>query len=156
MPLATREELMVRIFEVLGTVPGIISNARNRGLLATESRPAQVLLDGDERSILTLGGRRGRAGVMAPQIMAAQPQIFYLPKEKRPATNNPLNIGTEANDWLLVVQQKIWSDATLAGMLTSNGSLAYNGCETDMKSGSAMSGEIRLDFTMNYVLDPTS
>lgn len=158
--MASREQLMARILELLGEVEHEIeSTVRNRGLMTDEKRPAQVLLDGDERVRVSLQSsrRQGRAATMAPQIMEAFPQIFYLPKEKRPRTDaNPANIGTEANEWRDKVLVKIWNDTTLASLLGSNGSLVYNGCETDLKSGSAMSGEIRLDLTMTYVLQPTA
>lgn len=152
----SREDLMLRLLAILQTVSGIDQTVRNRGLLQNEKRPAQVLLDGDERVALSQRTQRlkGRGGMMPSQLMEAFPQIFYLPREKRPVTTDPTNIGTEANAWLAQVQAKIWTDVELATLLGSNGSLVYNGCETDLKSGSAMSGEIRLDFSMIYLLQP--
>lgn len=149
---------MARLLVIMGTVSGITSNVRNRGLMQVEARPAQVLLDGDEEALLTVNNQRLKAlmGLMAPQIMSARPQIYYLPKEKRPTNNIPANIGAEANAWRIDILDKIWTDVELAELLGSNGSMVYNGCETDMKSGSAMSGEIRLDFTINYLLQPTA
>lgn len=153
----SREDLMVRLLAILNTVSGIEQTTRNRGLLQNEKRPAQVLLDGDEIVELAFqrsNKLRGRGGLMEPQLMRATPQIFYLPREKRPRTDDPSNIGTEANAWLAQVQNKIWNDTALAALLGSNGSLVYNACETDLKSGSAMSGEVRLDFYMIYLLQP--
>lgn len=149
---------MLRIFVIMGSVTGIVSNVRNRGLMQVEDRPAQVLLDGDEEPFLTLNTNRlrGRAGLMTPQIMSARPQVFYLPKEKRPNNDDPANIGAEANAWRRQFLGLLWADATLTTLLGPNGSIVYNGCETDLKSGSAMSGEIRLDFICNYVLRPTA
>jgi hypothetical protein len=154
----TREDILVRIFEIMQTVTGITTNVRNRGLMKNEARPAQVLLDGDEEPRLSVLTQRfkGDASLMMPQIMTLRPQVYFLPKEKRPNNNDPDNIGSEANAWRLQFLQKLWSDAPLAAILGSNGSLVYNGCETDLKSGSAMSGEIRLDFIANYVLQPTA
>jgi hypothetical protein len=154
-----REDILVQIFTIMGTVTGITSNVRNRGLMQNEQRPAQVLLDGDELPRLTINTPtriRGVAGLMVPQIMELRPQIFLLPKEKRPKNDDPTNIGSEANAWRLQILQKLWQSAELAELLGSNGSIVYNGCETDLKSGSAMSGEIRLDFIVNYVLRPTA
>lgn len=156
-----REDILVRIvaiMDALKTERDIVTNCRNRGLMQNEQRPAQVLLDGDERPRLSVDTRRikGRAALMAPQIVTLSPQVFFLPKEKRP-TNvaDAKNIGTEANEWRIAFMAKLWADVELATLLGSNGSIVYNGCETDLKSGSAMSGEIRLDFIVNYVLRPT-
>lgn len=153
-----REDVLARIFVIMGTVPGIVTNARNRGLMTNEKRPAQVLLDGDELPRLSVDTRRikGIQALMAPQIVSLRPEVFYLPTEKRPNNDTPANIGSEANAWRLDFLQRLWTDAPLAAILGSNGSLVYNGCETDMKSGSAMSGEIKLDFLCNYVLKPTA
>lgn len=158
MPTDTRELILVRLLAIMGTVSGITTTVRNRGLLQVEARPAQVLLDGDEQPLLTINTQRlkGMIGLMTPQIMSARPEIYYLPKEKRPTNSTPANIGSEANAWRIEILDKIWSDVELAELIGSNGSMVYNGCETDMKSGSAMSGEIRLDFIVNYVLSPTA
>lgn len=152
-----REDILARLFVVMESMDGITTNVRNRGLMSNEQRPAQVLLDGDEVPRLTVDTKRikGQAALMAPQIMSARPELFFLPKEKRP-TNvaDGKNIGTEANEWRIAFMKKLWADVELAALLGSNGSIVYNGCETDMKSGSAMSGEIKLDFVVNYVLRP--
>jgi hypothetical protein len=151
-----REDILARLFIIMGTMDDIETNARNRTLLETEKRPAQVLLDGDENVRSSIGTQRkqGNASLMAPQIMTLRPELYYLPKEKRHI--NATNIGTEANTWRRAFLGKLWSDVELATLLGSNGSIEYNGCETDLKSGSAMSGEIKLDFIVNYVLKPTA
>lgn len=152
-----REDVLARIYAIMASMeaevsPAIVTNARNRTLLDTEKRPAQVLLDGDETPLLSTDTQRikGMTALMAPQIMSLRPQLYYLPKEKR----NTDGIGQEANAWRIAFLQKLWGDVQLAELLGSNGSMVYNGCETDLKSGSAMSGEIRLDFIVNYVLKP--
>jgi len=151
-----REDILARIEVIMGTVTGITSNVRNRGLRSNEQRPAQVLLDGDEVPVLTSQSQRLKAmqSLMWPQLMEMRPQLFYLPKEKRPTNDDPANIGSEANAWRIQFLEKLWADVELAELLGSNGSMVYNGCETDLKSGSAMSGEIRLDFVVRYMLVP--
>jgi hypothetical protein len=157
-----RENILARIFTVMASVtvdPAIVTTVRNRGLMENEKRPAQVLLDGDEFPRLSVDTRRikGMASLMAPQIVQIRPGVYYLPKEKRPTNvQNGVNIGTEANTWRIAFLNKLWADVELAELLGSNGSMVYNGCETDLKSGSAMSGEIKLDFIVNYVLRPTA
>ena len=156
MPTDIREDALARIFTVMGAVPGITTNVRNRGLMQNEQRPAQVLLDGDEQPRLSIDTARikGLAMLMAPQLIVLRPEVYYLPKEKRPKNDDPTNIGSEANAWRIDFLSRLWADQQLADILGANGSIVYNGCETDLKSGSAMSGEIRLDFIMIYPLVP--
>lgn len=151
-----RELSLARIFAIMGTVPGIVTNARNRGLLQNEQRPAQVLLDGDEQPRLSIDNARIKSipMLMAPQLIVLRPEVYYLPTEKRPLNSSPQNIGSEANAWRNEFLTRLWADTALRDILGSNGSIVYNGCETDLKSGSAMSGEIRLDFIVIYPLVP--
>jgi hypothetical protein len=150
-----RELILARLFTIMGTMTGVTTSVRNRGLLENERRPAQVLLDGDEVPLLTSSTSRlkGMTGLMWPQLMDMRPQVFYLPKEKRPIN---AGIGEQANAWRIQFLEKLWGSVELAVLLGSNGTIVYNGCETDLKSGSAMSGEIRLDFVVTYYFQPTA
>lgn len=155
MSTDTRELILERILVTAETVPGITTAVRNRQLLSTESRPAIVLLDGDEQPKLSLETRRlrGRAGPMTGQIMTLRPELYILLKEGRP---NNETIGAELNAFRIAFLASMWADVTLADLVGPNGNLVYNGCATDLKSGSALSGEMRLDFVVNYLLKPTA
>lgn len=96
---------------------------------------------------------QGRALMMAPQIIELRPEIYILLKEGRPQNEN---VGQELDAFRIAFLKLMWEDATLAAILGPNGSMVYNGLQTDLKSGSAMSGEMRLDFVANYVLKPTA
>jgi hypothetical protein len=150
-----REDLLARLFALMGTVPGIVTAVRNRGLLKNENRPGMVLLDGDEfpRTSMDTRRLRGRAGLMAPQIVQLRPECYILMDENRPRNDQ---LGQELNAFRVAFLEKVWEDETLATILGSNGSLVYNGCTTDLKSGSALSGQMRVDFIANYVLRPTT
>lgn len=149
----TREDLLVRLTAIMQTVPGIVSGVRNRGLRKNEDRPAMILLDGDEFPRLSVDTRRlkGRAGLMAPQIVSLRPEVYILLQESRPNTEQ---VGQELNALRIAYLKLVWNDADIGTILGSNGSLIYNGCATDLKSGSALSGQMRLDFLANYVLRP--
>lgn len=150
-----REDALNRVLEIMGTVPGIVTHVRNRGLRQNEHRPGMVLLDGDETPRTSLDTRRlqGRAMMMAPQIVQLRPEMYILMQEGRP--NND-GLGPDINAFRIAFLKKLWEDTTLATILGSNGSIVYNGCVTDLKSGSALTGQMRLDFIMNYVLKPTA
>jgi hypothetical protein len=128
------------------------SFARNRGLRDDESRPGMVLLDGDESPRISRR-TQGQASLMAPQIIEIRPEVYILLKEKRPKNEQ---VGQQLNAFRIAFMSRLWSDTTLATILGANGSIVYNGLQTDLKSGSAMSGEMRLDFVANYVLKPTA
>jgi hypothetical protein len=149
-----RENILARVFTIMGTVPGIETTRRNMGMLTTDKRPAMVLLDGDEIPRLSVDTNRikGRQALLAPQIISCRPEVYILLKEARPNTEET---GTQLNAFRIAFFEKLWADETLAGLLGSNGTLVYYGCETDLKSGSAMSGQMRLDFVMNYPFIPT-
>lgn len=155
MSADTREDMLAQLLVIMQTVTGIETAVRNRALMSTEKRPAMVLLDGDEQPRLSVDTRRikGRAMLMAPQIVTLRPEAYILLKEGRP---NSETVGQDLNAIRIDFLKKMWFDATLAGLLGSNGSIVYNGCETDLKSGSALSGQMRLDFVLNYLLKPTA
>jgi hypothetical protein len=57
MSLALREEILNRVFEILETVPNLVTIARNRGLMDNDMRPCALLMDADEQTIVTGAGR---------------------------------------------------------------------------------------------------
>lgn len=148
-----REQILTRCLEILTTVAANDPTAtvkRNRGNMKQDARPAFVLLDGDETARLT-GDRRGRVR-MATQLMTMRPQFFVLLKDTKPQNEN---IGQDLNAYRVRLIEALASDTTLANLIGSNGDIALAGVETDLKSGSSVAGEMRLDFNITYVLDPS-
>lgn len=144
-----RELILQRLEQIMLTIPGIAASVRNRGLRSNESRPAIVLLDADEERVTTGGNVRGRAR-MVPQIMRMRPEIYILMKEKRPTNEE---VGQGLNVFRNEIVEKVSNDPTLISLVGSNGGIVYEGFTTDLKSGSWLSGEARLDFSFNYLLD---
>ena len=153
----TRELILVRIVAIClaeKTNAGIVTVARNRGLLKTEARPACVLLDGDETPKLVHNNqRRGRAMLMAPSIMIMRPELYVALEEKPPL---PDTVGPQLNAKRIALVAAIAGDLALTALLGSNGGMTYNGCVTDLKSGSALTGQMRLDFAFTYTFFPTA
>jgi len=152
----TRELILARISAITvaeATGAGITSCVRNRGLRSNEQRPACVLLDGDETAKLVHDSRRkGRATMLTPQVMIMRPELYILLKEDRPSNDD---IGPELNAKRLLIVKAIAEDVPLVTLLGSNGSIVYNGCVTDLKSGSPLTGQMRLDFAYTYTFFPT-
>lgn len=154
----TRELILARVAALTVEVAGFVSVVRNRALLKTEKRPACILLDGDEFPVLTHGGRQNRAHsgrmmMLTPSVMQMRPELYVLLPEDRP-TN--VDIGPLLNQKRVDLCKAIAEDDALRMLIGSNGDIIYNGCATDLKSGSALTGQMRLDFFYNYVFFPST
>jgi hypothetical protein len=166
MPGNRRENILQRISDITVGVKGgglgIISAVRNRGLLSTEQRPATVLLDGDENQFTNIPNKRGRAESMRPQIIRMTPQLYIILAESRPTNDaSPLNgadlnVGTALNLLRNAVVIAMGTDAELKTLYGMNGGFIYNGCTTDLKSGSALTGQMLIDFNIIYPYDPAT
>lgn len=154
-----REQIFNRLEEIAKTVTGIVTVKRNVGIRADETRPAIIVLDGDEQ-FADLTPTRGRSARMSTTLMEAQPEIYVLLKELRPqnktADAEPKNVGTLLNEYRKTLLAKIADDEVLLGILGPNGKMDYRGCVTDLKSGNRLSGEMRIDINFVYPLDPRS
>jgi hypothetical protein len=149
-----RQAIIDRLLEVLSdlvTEPDLVFH--NRGDLPADKRPCIVLLDGDES--VRPGTSRMRA-VMPPTTVTLRPQVFYL-VETRPPKNE--GVGEEISGVRVSIIRAICNDETLINMVggpRGNGKVAYLGCETDMKTGSSMRGELQLHFEIDYDLHPAT
>lgn len=152
-----RELILKTLFEILefmktnppDGVETFQTVARNRGLHDQDARPVAILMDGDEVSRLD-GDRRGRQR-MSPELITLKPQIFIVLKNRKP--KNVLT-GEDLNAYRIAIIRAIAQDVELLELVGTNGNLAYNGCETDLKSGQLAEGQMKLDFLITYVLDP--
>jgi hypothetical protein len=154
----TREAVLERIAAIATQQAGFKSAVRNRGLRDNEKRPAIVILDGDETPVLTHGGRQnraqsGRAYFFAPSVVAMKPEIYVLMDEQA-QTLQRNDIGPALNAKRVQLVEVISQDDQLKALLGSNGVMIYQGCSTDLKSGGALSGQMRIDIQFNYVFFP--
>lgn len=147
----TRELILAQIAVTLATVTGIVTVFRNRGAMKEDKFPACGVMDGDERTRLD-GDRRGRVRV-SPELVTMRPQIFIIMDQRAPLNTD---IGPDLNAKRAAVIQALSQDADLLDLVGSNGNIAYDGCETDLKSGQQGLGQMRLDFSITYVVDPYS
>lgn len=157
----TRELILVRLLAICVDQLGFITKVRNRGLHSTEKRPAVLLFDGDETPALTHGGRQNRAhaGIimaLTPQIMIMKPEMWITLEEPEDSKHALELLGTRLNAMRVQMIKAIAEDDQLLLLMGSNGGLLYNGCATDLKSGSSFRGQMRLDFEYRYVLFPTT
>lgn len=162
MPTSKREQILERLTDLMSEeYISAQTVVRNRALIKEDDRPAIAILDGDERARLTGDGQgRGNRGrvAMGFQLMTMNPQVYFIPKELLPKNvtqaTPPVNIGTIVNEFADLIIRVVARDASLQALVGANGSIAYLAMETDLKSGSALQGQCRLDFALTYMIDP--
>lgn len=158
-----REEILLRLLAIgismtQAPVSVFTSAVRNRGLQDNDERPCFVLLDGTESARLT-SERRGRGGDrgVGPQLMTMRPEVYFLLKDHRPSNQDEdgVNVGTLLNAMRFSFLSLLEMDAQLRTLVGANGEIALSSTDTDMKSEAPGLGQMRLDLSITYVLDPT-
>lgn len=150
-----REAILERLLDILDDVPHLMGYDeqtvfRNRGELKGDKRPSLVLLDGTEYAKNSVE-RKGRV-FMSATVMTMTPQIFVLLKERTLPTNE--GVGEELNAFHSAITRAIATDSELAELCGPNGQVSLRRVETDMQTGSTLQGQMRMDFAIDYVLDP--
>lgn len=160
MSVNKREEVLDRLFEVAksaATEAGFATRVRNRGQLTNDKLPMFALLDGDEEAVQN-GAGRGR-GQFSPATVRMKPQLFIVEKSLLPNNvtedEHKRNIGTLLNTHRGILLKAIAGDAQLLALLGPNGDIAYEGAETDLKTGMEMSGSMQISISLTCVLNPT-
>lgn len=147
----TRELILARLFAVLSAVPGPVSIWRNRGELAEDKRPAIVQLDADEAIASPAVPPQSRGGPVPTMFLRLDPQIFYLLKPSGPKN---VNVGQNLNAMRVSILRAVLLDSALISLVGENGKVVYRGCQTDLQTGSSIMGELRIDLSFVYVLNP--
>lgn len=150
-----RKLILDRLEDLLGSIDGLPASVviRNRPAMDTEDRPCMVLLDGGETVHQNFEGRAGRVYARnSSSVMMLEPEIYALLEAREASRAGEFaDLFTQYRNAIIYA---ILNDADLANLTGANGDIAYRGHQTDMRSGSAMQGEMRLDFRFYYVLDP--
>ncbi len=158
-----REAINIHIVSLLGDVTGVTGVFRNRSDLPPDGKtPGIVYLDGVEKLKTDLAG--GNFDAMPAAVFTMRPQIFLVLTLRTDANNTLLPNGTvlPVGDELSAFRVKIISamlnDDTLAAMVGDNGSVVYEGHDTDMQTGStigSLGATMQFYFAISYVLDPS-
>jgi hypothetical protein len=155
MPFDKREAILQRMLSILQGIPGPAvvdgepSIFRNRGEVPVEKMPALVLLDGRETINIST---HAKGGILAPTVFTLRPQVFVILKPTNRIDND--GIGEELSDYRMKLLKAFSGDEDLIFMLGSNGEIQYLGHETDMQTGSTMLGQMQMNFSLNYTLNP--
>lgn len=146
-----REQILARLFVIIGAVPGIKKALRNEIGLKPEEQPGVVLLDGDEELVVPSVRRPNQ--FLPQQIMKMRFQLYLQVKDMRPRNHDA---GTVLNGFRILLMKALSQDVELRTLIGTNGALEYAGAITDLKAGAAQGGEMQLEFTCNYLFNPNS
>lgn len=148
-----RESILAQLFVVLQSVAGVKSCWRNRAELPEDKRPAITVLDADEEVGTQVNSSRGAVGLsQQPVMVTMRPEIFVLLEQREPKNEN---VGQDMNAFRIKILNAVNADTQLATLCTSNGSIVYEGCLTDLATGRSMTGQMQLRFAFSYPFKPS-
>ena len=141
-----REAILARLSEVVGTLPGISTVARNQDEISEHKRPAIVIFDADE-SADERAEQQGHPG-RAPSIVEMSPEMLIL------LGTVPEQVGSALNGLRAKLIKAVLTDAQLIALAGQNGRVRYAGCSTHLGHGRSMEGSMAVRFSFAYVLRP--
>jgi hypothetical protein len=158
-----REQVNLAVIALLAAVPGIKGVFRDRGELPPqELTPGIVYLDGTERIKTQIEGRNFVG--MPTAVFTMRPQIFLVLTMRTDASNTllpdgtVLPVGVELSSFRVAIINAVVHDESLIALVGPNGSIVYEGHDTDMQTGStigSLGATMQFHFAISYVLDPT-
>lgn len=143
-----REQILSRLFTVLGTVEGVGTDNtfRNRDQLPDDKRPAILLLDADEEGKQS-ADNRGRIA-SSPNLVTLKPEVYAVLEDRKPQNED---VGQDLNALRAKILSAILTDAQLAGLCHN---IFYAGMITDLAKDREMKGQLGLAIEFTYYLKP--
>lgn len=141
--MGKREQIIAQIITVIEDTLSGITVYRNRGEVKKAQRPAVFFFDGDTETVLP----RDNGAKAGPVLIVHRPEIWYLAEDRQPRNEGIGELLSAVHDSLA---EAIIRDSELRTLLTSNGAIRFEGCETDLGKDRAMSGEIKIKFAFVY------
>jgi hypothetical protein len=157
-----REEIIEYVVDLLGQVTGVQGVYRNRGELPPrEKTPGIIFLDGVVERKTQLDGYNFNA--MPPAVFTLRPEIVLALTPRDDVGNTLLDgadapVGPEMAAFETKILNAILNDDSLVAMLGDDGSVVYEGFDSDMRNYSSIgaTGAVMIfKFAFSYVLDPS-
>jgi hypothetical protein len=151
----TREAILVRLEEILGTLPGLNGAFRNQVDFPNEALPVAYLLDGSEE--LTMEVPPNKTVLMPPAIFALRPEIYVVLARRDTSANTTVKgvydpIGPAVSAYRMLILDAVRTDQPLISLLTTEGQITFLGSQTDMQGGATVWGRLQMLFEFRYLL----
>jgi hypothetical protein len=151
----TREEILTRLEEILGALPGLKGVYRNQFDFPNEALPVAYLLDGSEELAMEVPPQK--SVLMPPAIFTLRPEIYVALERRDTPANTTIKgvynpVGPELSAYRMMVLQAVRYDQPLLQLLTTSGQITFMGSQTDMQGGATLWGRLQMLFEFRYVL----
>jgi hypothetical protein len=148
---ALNELKALNVTPIVGGGVFVESVYRNRAPLRDYARPALYLFDGPEDIGSPVGGyTTQRSTFSRPAFMVMHPQVFAVLNQRIPDKSD--EYGPLLSQYRIALIKTLLEDSELISLVTSNGQIAYQGYDTDMKTLSSMEGQLQMLFAFTYPL----
>lgn len=134
-----------------GSVIAAGNIVHNRDELPAEKVPGIILLDADEVRDLRFVQNQGRGERPGPGMMKMTPEIYVVLSVRKPQN---VNVGEDLNLARAAIMNLVLHNKDLQAITGSGGSIAYDGCVTDLARNRTMKGQMGLSFTFSYPFIP--
>ena len=155
--LARLDELFTGLTVALtgGETPAAtVGFVHNRNELPADMVPGIILLDADEvKDPSFLKPQPGRQLPPGATVMRMTPEIYGVLDVRKGAQQN-VNVGEDLNLIRGAILYLIFHDATLQGIVGSNGRIELDACVTDLARNRTMKGQIGISVSFIYPLFP--
>jgi hypothetical protein len=144
-----REDILVRLHEILATIPNIRVAQRNNPDLTEDQLPAAILFDGDEDT--DDQSDQSMRPPNRPTMVSMMPAIV-LAQQSNEAGSDLTTLRRE-------LLKRVLTDTALNETIVKtgrngNGAIRYLGCQTDFGEGRSLTGGLLARFMFRYVLKP--
>lgn len=139
-----REQVIVRLLAIASGIDGIVTAVRNTDTISERNRPGIIVFDGDEAVELSENAPKG------PAIVAMTPEIVIV------LGDTAAEVGTTLNAYRAAFLKAVLTDATLRGIVGTNGGVSYQGCAIALARGRNMEGEMGISLSITYPLNPAA
>jgi hypothetical protein len=142
-----REDILVRLLEVVATIPNIRSAQRNNVEIPEDQLPAAIVFDGDEET--DAASDLSMRPANRPTIVRMHPEIIIAEQADE--------VGSELTTMRRELIKRVMTDTLLNEQIVKtgrfgNGAIRYLGCQTDVGWMRSLHGALRAQFMFKYAL----
>ena len=144
----TREAILDRLLVIFGTISDVSAVARNNESLSERQGTTITMFDAGESTDHLVGTGKPSNSIM---LVTMEPEVHVT------LGTTPESVGLELNNLRARILNAVLTDTqleTLVGGSRSNGEIRYLGCDTDLRRGRDLKGDMQIAFSITYVVNP--